>query len=61
MPISSTHFTHRNSLIVDNDFLTKPERKNVAVSIFLSMLDISWMMAAFSESIACVDTYKSPT
>ena len=57
MPISSNHFTHRNSLIVYKYFVTKPESKNVAVSIFLSMVDISWMMAAFSESIACVDTH----
>ena len=56
MSISSTYFTQRISLIVDNDFVRKPERKNVQVSIFLSILDISWMMAAFSRSTACVDT-----
>ena len=42
---------------VYDDFVLKPERKNVMVSMFLCMLDISSMMVAFWKSIACVDTY----
>ena len=57
MPISSTDFIPRKYLIVDNDFVTNPEREKVVVSILLSMVDISWMMGAFSESIACEYTY----
>ena len=46
MPIYST--PQRISLMVDNDFVTNPERKNVAVSVLLSMLDISCMLVSNS-------------
>ena len=57
LPTYAIHSTQRNSVPVYNDFVLKPERKNVMVSMFLCKLDISSMMVAFWKSIARVDTY----
>ena len=57
LPTYIIHSTQRNPVPVYDDFVLKPERKNVTVRMFLCMLDIKSMMVAFWKPIACVDTY----